>query len=75
GVYTLTYRLTDNIDAANTDDATVTVTVTAAAIDAVDDDVTGINGKDENLAVVNVLANDRLNGVAVNPADVTLSRT
>ncbi|WP_226391335.1 hypothetical protein, partial [Penaeicola halotolerans] len=25
GVYTLTYRLTDNIDAANTDDATVTV--------------------------------------------------
>ncbi len=75
GVYTLTYRLTDNIDAANTDDATVTVTVTAAAIDAVDDDVTGINGKEENLGVVNVLANDRLNGVAVVPSDVTLSRT
>ncbi|WP_226391330.1 hypothetical protein, partial [Penaeicola halotolerans] len=75
GTYTLTYRLTDNIDAANTDDATVTVTVEAAAIDAVDDDVTGINGKDENLGVVNVLANDRLNGVAVNPADVTLTRT
>uniref|UniRef100_UPI001CF8BCF6 T9SS type B sorting domain-containing protein n=1 Tax=Penaeicola halotolerans TaxID=2793196 RepID=UPI001CF8BCF6 len=75
GIYTLTYEISENLNPTNTDQATVTVEVVAAAIDAIDDDITGINGKSGANNVVNVLTNDLLNGVAVNPADVTLTRT
>jgi gliding motility-associated-like protein len=48
----------------------VTVTVTAAAIDAVADAGTPVNGYNGGTAFTNVLANDTLNGVAVVPAEV-----
>ncbi|WP_226391373.1 hypothetical protein, partial [Penaeicola halotolerans] len=67
-----TYRLTDNIDAANTDDATVTVTVEAALIEANDDLIENVNGF-AGATTGNVLGNDELNGALVNAGAVTIT--
>ncbi|MFK3649430.1 Ig-like domain-containing protein [Lysobacter enzymogenes] len=73
GSYTLTYQICEALNPSNCDQATVTVTVSAAAIDAVDDVVaTPVNGNTGGSNVVNVLGNDTLGGSAVNPADVTV---
>ncbi|MCL9771232.1 gliding motility-associated C-terminal domain-containing protein, partial [Flavobacterium sp. HXWNR69] len=71
GTYTLTYQICEVLNPTNCDTAVVTVAVTAAPIDAVNDAGTPVNGTTGGTAVANVLTNDTLNGVAVNPADVT----
>ncbi|MFY2762428.1 hypothetical protein, partial [Arenimonas sp. MALMAid1274] len=52
--------------------ATVTVTVEAAVLDAINDTAGPVNGATGGTNVVNVLANDQLNGAPVNPAAITL---
>ncbi|TDD73924.1 gliding motility-associated C-terminal domain-containing protein [Flavobacterium caseinilyticum] len=70
GSYTLVYSICEILNPTNCDTATVTVTVNAAAIAANDDAGTAVNGSTGGTAVTNVLSNDTLNGVAVNPAQV-----
>ncbi|RDZ29314.1 CARDB domain-containing protein [Lysobacter silvisoli] len=74
GTYTVTYQICEVLNPSNCDTATVTVTVNAAPIDAVDDLVaTPVNGTTGGTGVVNVLTNDTLNGTAVVPGSVTLT--
>ncbi|NUO76880.1 MAG: tandem-95 repeat protein, partial [Lysobacter sp.] len=74
GTYTVVYRICEVLNPSNCDTATVTVTVNAAPIDAVDDTVaTPVNGSTGGTGVINVLGNDTLNGSTLNPADVTLT--
>ncbi|WP_224170012.1 hypothetical protein, partial [Metamycoplasma hominis] len=56
-----------------TDDATVTITVSLPAIDAVDDAVTGINGFTGSASVLNVLGNDTYSGAAATLSNTLLS--
>ncbi|MFZ2753339.1 MAG: OmpA family protein, partial [Lysobacteraceae bacterium] len=72
GTYMIVYRICENLNPANCDTATITVTVDAAPIDAVDDAFPPVNGVGGG-STASVLVNDTLNGVAVNPADVTLT--
>jgi uncharacterized repeat protein (TIGR01451 family) len=73
GSGTLRYRICEQADPANCAEADVAITVTAAVIDAVNDTAGPINGRTGGNAVLNVLANDTLDGTAVNPADVALT--
>ena len=76
GSYTVTYRLCEALNPANCDQATVTVQVQAAAIDAVDDTAPSpVGSVAGGQAIANVAVNDLLNGVAVDPAQVVLSQT
>jgi len=71
--YQIHYRICDLINLTSCDDAVVTVVVTAAVIEAVDDDYSSqfINGYEGgSLTTPTVLANDRLNGAPLVPADV-----
>jgi hypothetical protein len=75
GVYLITYQICEiceNKNTTNCEQATVTVTVSSATIDAVAD-AGSANGYDGGTAVQDVLANDLLNGVQVVPADVNTS--
>ena len=74
GTYTLDYTICEVLNPANCETATVTVTVIPAVIDAVNDTASNINGYTGATNVVNVLTNDTLNGVAVIPAEVTLTQ-
>jgi hypothetical protein len=73
GTYLITYKICEILNPMNCDNAVVTVDVTAAPILAVDDNGGPVNGYTGGVGVPNVLANDLLNGSAVNPAQVTLS--
>jgi len=75
GTYTASYQICENLNPANCDTATVTVTVSTATINAVDDLAGPVNGASGAVAVINVLGNDLLNGVAVVPAQITLIPT
>ncbi|MGM9479550.1 PKD-like domain-containing protein, partial [Pedobacter sp. GSP4] len=74
GVYTLTYTITDKLDASKTSTATVKVTVASGAILA-KDDAGSANSVTGGTAVVNVLSNDTYNGTTAAPtlADVTIT--
>ncbi len=74
GVYTLTYTITDKLDATKTSTATVKVTVASGAILA-KDDAGSANSVTGGTAVANVLANDNYNGTTTAPtlADVTIT--
>ncbi|WP_374434105.1 beta strand repeat-containing protein, partial [Tabrizicola sp.] len=74
GSYEYSYTICDRVNPLSCDTATVTVVVTAAPIDAVDDDysATPLIGASGG-ALATVLTNDTLNGVAVDPADITLA--
>jgi LPXTG-site transpeptidase (sortase) family protein len=74
GTYTPQYQICSQANPSVCDTATVTVPVSAAPIDAVDDSAGPVNGLTGATNVLNVFGNDTLNGVAVNPADVTLTR-
>uniref|UniRef100_UPI003CE84BEC T9SS type B sorting domain-containing protein n=1 Tax=Flavobacterium sp. DSR2-3-3 TaxID=2804632 RepID=UPI003CE84BEC len=65
GTYTLVYQICEILNPTNCDTATVTVTVSAAAIVANDDTGTAINGSNGGTAFTNVLVNDTLNGIPV----------
>jgi uncharacterized repeat protein (TIGR01451 family) len=71
GTYTITYTLCEQLNPTNCSTTTVTITVDAAPIDAVDDGFGPVNGTTGNANVGNAYANDTLNGAAVNPADIT----
>ncbi|MGX5732527.1 Ig-like domain-containing protein [Pseudoxanthomonas beigongshangi] len=76
GSYTVTYRLCELLNPANCDQATVTVQVQAAAIDAINDTAPApVGSVAGGQAIANVTVNDLLNGVAVDPAQVELSQT
>lgn len=72
GTYAITYRICERADPTNCDTATITVTVVAAAIDAVDDTFPSIDGGTGGMTP-SVLINDTLGGQPLNPSDVTLT--
>jgi gliding motility-associated-like protein len=72
GTYTLTYEICEVLNPTNCDQATVTITVEAAAIAANDDTFGPINGTDGG-TTASVLNNDELNGTTLDPDDVTLT--
>ena len=73
GVYTITYRICENLNPANCDTATASLTVVAAALIAANDTgaANGLTGG--VVPALNVRSNDTLNGVAVVPANVTVT--
>ena len=73
GTYSVIYRICEVLNPTNCDTATATVTVAAAVIDAVADTFGPINGYTGS-TTASVLVNDTLNGVAVIPSQVTLTR-
>ncbi|MGL2987381.1 PKD domain-containing protein [Flavobacterium sp. RSSA_27] len=62
GVYTIVYKLCERLNPLNCAEAIVRLQVTAAAVDAVDDEVVGINGFIGNPNAINAFANDTYNG-------------
>ncbi|MCH7403924.1 hypothetical protein, partial [Belliella kenyensis] len=72
GTYELEYRICENLNSGNCSTAIATVTVEAAPILANPDDFDSINGRIGG-TTASVLINDTLNGIQVNPTDVTLS--
>ncbi|WP_440796399.1 DUF7507 domain-containing protein [Pedobacter sp. 22226] len=75
GIYTLTYTITDKLDASKTSTATIKVTVASGALLA-KDDTGNANGLIGGVAVVNVLTNDSYNGTTIAPTlnEVNLSQ-
>jgi len=72
GTYEIPYEICEVGNPTNCDQAVATILVTKAIIDPDDDfydNVDGITGA----TVGNVLDNDKLNGVQVDPADVTIT--
>jgi len=65
GTYTIGYEICEVLNPTNCATATITVTVGAPVITAVDDSYTGVNGASGDPAVGNVLDRDTLNGVAI----------
>ncbi|QOG00650.1 gliding motility-associated C-terminal domain-containing protein [Flavobacterium sp. MDT1-60] len=72
GLYTIQYRIAENLNPSNFDDATVFVTVTATAIEANNDTVLNINGFNGQANVVNAITNDNLNGLATLLSEITI---
>ena len=72
GIYTLTYQICVSVNPSFCDQATVTVTVSSAVIDAVEDTYGPINGYTGG-TTASVLSNDLLNGLSVNASEVTLT--
>ena len=75
GTYSFDYSICEVLNPANCSTTTVTVNVGQAAIDAVDDSVASIVGINQMVTVLNVLANDQLNGASINSTQVMLSQT
>ena len=73
GVYTLDYQICEVLNPTNCSDATVSITVEAAPIVAIDDSETGINGLTGGDNILNVFDNDSLNGVLLDASLITLS--
>ena len=72
GTYTVVYQICEVLNPTNCDQATVTISVAPAVIDAVNDTYGPINGYTGS-TTASVLTNDLLNGTAVNPTQVTLT--
>ncbi|MGB3872653.1 MAG: OmpA family protein [Stenotrophomonas sp.] len=72
GEYTIEYRICEMLYPDNCDDATVTVTVTAPLIEAVEDTSEPLSG-DGGGNTPSVLDNDRLGGKPIQPGQVTLT--
>ncbi|PVX52421.1 putative repeat protein (TIGR01451 family)/gliding motility-associated-like protein [Balneicella halophila] len=73
GTYTMTYTICEKLNPDNCDTATATILVEPPVIDAVDDDYTStpIDGI-EGGTLGNILDNDTLNGVLLDPNDINL---
>jgi uncharacterized repeat protein (TIGR01451 family) len=71
GNYTLEYQLCETLNPANCDLATIFVEVIAAEIEAVDDPQSPLTGVAGNPNIGNAFDNDRLNGLPVNPTNLT----
>ncbi|TPG39212.1 gliding motility-associated C-terminal domain-containing protein [Flavobacterium pectinovorum] len=72
GLYKIRYRIAENLNTANFDEATVFITVTAATIQANTDSVLNINGFQGQANVVNAITNDNLNGVAAQLSQISI---
>ncbi|MGY0504696.1 OmpA family protein [Luteimonas sp. e5] len=70
GDYTITYQICESLNPNNCDTATVTITVTAPALEANDDTFGPVAGGSGGSAG-NVYENDTLNGQPVDPSQVT----
>jgi gliding motility-associated-like protein len=73
GTYSLTYSICEKLNPTNCSVANVRVTVNAPAIVGVDDKAASILGHDGGIALANVLDNDTINGIPVNPSDVKVT--
>ncbi|KQB42627.1 PKD domain-containing protein [Flavobacterium aquidurense] len=73
GLYRIEYRIAENLNPANFDDATVFITVTATLIEANNDTVLNINGYQGQTNVINAITNDNLNGVSAQLPEITIS--
>jgi gliding motility-associated-like protein len=73
GLYTIQYRIAENLNPSNFDDATIFITVRTTAIEANNDTVLNINGFNGQANVVNAITNDNLNGVAAQLAEITIA--
>ncbi|MFV5693128.1 ice-binding family protein, partial [Flavobacterium sp. LT1R49] len=71
GTYSLVYKICEILNPTNCDQATVTVTVTAPIIDAVDDTYNSTCSTNGTLG--NILTNDTLNGFGFNSSNVTIT--
>ncbi|MCY4779486.1 gliding motility-associated C-terminal domain-containing protein, partial [Sphingobacterium sp. UT-1RO-CII-1] len=69
GDYTLTYSICEVLNPSNCAQATITITVDAAPIEAVVDTPPAINGKDGG-KTPSVVENDTLNGDPIDPKDI-----
>ncbi|KRB59177.1 gliding motility-associated C-terminal domain-containing protein [Flavobacterium sp. Root186] len=72
GLYSIQYRISENLNPENFDDATVFITVIAAVIEANNDTVLNINGFTGQADVINAIVNDNLNGVTAQLAEITI---
>jgi gliding motility-associated-like protein len=72
GSYSLQYRIIDTANLGSSDIATVVVMVTEPMVYANPDYAT-VNGYDGNPALIQVLANDSINNIALNIGDVKLT--
>ncbi|WP_407492465.1 beta strand repeat-containing protein [Pseudooceanicola sp. MF1-13] len=72
GSYTYPYTICETLNPSNCDTATATIAVSAAPIDAINDALPTVDGT-AGETTASVMGNDTLNGVAVVPADVTLT--
>lgn len=75
GTYAITYQVCEKLNPANCATAVATIAVVAAPLDAVADVPVPINGATGGAGVVNVFANDTLNGVAVDTATIVATVT
>ncbi len=75
GTYTIVYQICEVLNPTNCDQATITVPVIAAPIDAVNDTFGPVNGATGNPNAGNAFANDTLNGAPVNPAAIVATVT
>ena len=73
GSYSFNYTICETLNPTNCKDATITVTVVAAAIAADPDSVTGVNGATGATGVLDVLPGDTLNGTQVTLAQINMS--
>ena len=71
GTYTFKYQICENLNPANCQVATETVTVGTAVIAAAPDTPANVNGATGSPALVNAYANDMLNSVPVTPSTIT----
>jgi len=74
GTYTIEYEICETLNPDNCTIATVTIVVDPPAIDALPEAFPPVNGADGGVTT-SVLASDMLNGVAVDPDDVTITST
>jgi large repetitive protein len=75
GTYTIAYKICETANPSNCANASVTVIVNPPAIAATNDNAGPVNGLTGGVNLVDALANDTLNGVAVVLADVNLTVT
>jgi uncharacterized repeat protein (TIGR01451 family) len=73
GTYSFDYQICEKLNPANCKTATISVTVDAAPIAASADAPTPVNGKVGGNDVIDVFANDTLNGVAVTLSSISAS--
>ncbi|MDR7371930.1 gliding motility-associated C-terminal domain-containing protein, partial [Flavobacterium aquidurense] len=82
GNYQLTYQICDALNLSNCSQATVSVDVSNVSpppppaptkqIIATDDTATSVDGINGSLEFINVLENDLLNGLVINPANIVI---
>lgn len=73
GTYTIQYRLSENLNPANFDTATITIVVIAPTIIANADNAGTINGYTGGTNIINAITNDRLNGSDIQLVNINIT--